>query len=107
MHSVEHIIATALRNSPQKDAVIYFGPMGCQTGFYFLFDSARLTDAQAIALLQQVFAQGADWDGPMPGKSSRECGNYVNLDAALARQCCAFYAEVIRDWTAEQLVYPE
>ena len=58
-------------------------------------------------MLQQVFAQGADWDGPMPGKSSRECGNYVNLDAALARQCCAFYAGVIRDWTAEQLVYPE
>ena len=52
MHSVEHIIATALRNSPQKDAVIYFGPMGCQTGFYFLFDSQRLTDAQAIDLLQ-------------------------------------------------------
>ena len=43
----------------------------------------------------------------MPGKSSRECGNYVNLDVALARACCAFYAEVIRDWTAEQLVYPE
>ena len=107
MHSVEHTIATALRNSPQKDAVIYFGPMGCQTGFYFLFDSARLTDAQAIALLQQVFAQGAAWDGPMPGKSSWECGNYVNLDVALAQQCCAFYAEVIRDWTVEQLAYPE
>ena len=44
MHSVEHIIATLLRNSPEKDAVIYFGPMGCQTGFYFLFDSRRLTD---------------------------------------------------------------
>ena len=107
MHSVEHIIATLLRNGRARDAVIYFGPMGCQTGFYFLFDSARLTDTQAIVLLQQVFAQGAAWDGPMPGKSSRECGNYVNLDAALARQCCAFYAEVIRDWTAEQLVYPE
>ena len=62
MHSVEHIIATALRNSPQKDAVIYFGPMGCQTGFYFLFDSQRLTDAQAIDLLRQVFAQGAVWN---------------------------------------------
>ena len=107
MHSVEHTIATALRNSPQKDAVIYFGPMGCQTGFYFLFDSAQLTDDQAIALLQQVFAQGAAWDGPMPGKSSRECGNYVNLDVTLAQQCCAFYAEVIRDWTVEQLAYPE
>ena len=66
MHSVEHIIATALRNSPQKDAVIYFGPMGCQTGFYFLFDSVRLSDEQAIDLLRQAFAQGAVWSDPMP-----------------------------------------
>ena len=107
MHSVEHIIATALRNSPQKDAVIYFGPMGCQTGFYFLFDSQRLTDAQAIDLLRQVFAQGAVWNAGMPGKSSRECGNYNNLDVALARECCAFYAGIIDGWTVEKLVYPE
>ena len=107
MHSVEHIIATALHSSVQKDAVIYFGPMGCQTGFYFLFDSTRLTDGEAIALLRQVFAQGAAWDAPMPGKSARECGNYVNLDVSLARDCCAFYGDVIRDWTVEKLVYPE
>ena len=107
MHSVEHIIATALRNSPQKDAVIYFGPMGCQTGFYFLFDSVRLSDEQAIDLLRHAFAQGAAWSDPMPGKSSRECGNYRNLDTALARDCCAFYANVIRNWDVGQLVYPE
>ena len=107
MHSVEHIIATSLRNSAQKDAVIYFGPMGCQTGFYFLFDSQQLTDAQAIDLLRQAFAQGAAWEGPMPGKSSRECGNYVNLDVTLARECCAFYAGILTDWTVEKLVYPE
>ena len=96
-----------MRNSPQKDAVIYFGPMGCQTGFYFLFDSVRLSDAQAIDLLRQAFAQGAVWSDPMPGKSSRECGNYRNLDTALARDCCAFYANVIRNWDVGQLVYPE
>ena len=107
MHSVEHIIATALRNSARKDAVIYFGPMGCQTGFYFLFDSAQLSDAQAIELLRQAFAQGAAWSEPMPGKSSRECGNYRNLDTALARECCAFYFDLIRNWTVERLVYPE
>ena len=107
MHSVEHIIATALRSSVHKDAIIYFGPMGCQTGFYFLFDSTRLTDGEAIALLRQVFAQGAAWDAPMPGKSARECGNYVNLDVSLAQDCCAFYGDVIRDWTVEKLVYPE
>lgn len=107
MHSVEHIIATALRNSPQKDAVVYFGPMGCQTGFYFLFDSAQLTDDQAIDLLRKVFAQGAAWDASMPGKSSRECGNYVNLDTGLAKKCCAYYAAVLDGWTTEKLIYPE
>ena len=107
LHSAEHLFATLLRNSAQKDAVLYFGPMGCQTGFYFLFDSQRLTDAQAIDLLRQVFAQGAVWNAAMPGKSSRECGNYNNLDVALARECCAFYADIIDSWTAEKLVYPE
>ena len=106
MHSVEHIVATLLRNSAAKDAVIYFGPMGCQTGFYFLFDGARLTDGEAIALLQEVFAKAARYDGPMPGCSARECGNYINLDTALARACCAFYAEVIGEWSVEKLVYP-
>ena len=107
MHSVEHIIATLARNSEKKEAVIYFGPMGCQTGFYFLFDSAQLSDDDAIELLKSVFAAAAVYDGSMPGYSAKECGNYINLDTSLARECCAFYAEVIRNWTAEKLVYPE
>lgn len=106
MHSVEHIIATLLRNSEKKDAVIYFGPMGCQTGFYFLFDGSQLTDGEAIRLLQQVFAAGASYEGEMPGCSAAECGNYRNLDVALARDCCRYYAEVIADWDAAKLTYP-
>ena len=107
MHSVEHLIATFLRNSPQKGAVIYFGPMGCQTGFYFLFDSRQLSDAGAIRLLQDVFTAAAAYDGPLPGKSAAECGNYVNLDKDLAHLCCLWYAELIRGWTEEKLAYPE
>ena len=106
MHSVEHIIATLLRNSEKKDAVIYFGPMGCQTGFYFLFDGAQLTNGEAIRLLQQVFAAGASYEGEMPGCSAAECGNYRNLDVALARDCCRYYAAVIADWDAAKLTYP-
>ena len=70
MHSVEHVIATLLRNSPRKDAVVYFGPMGCQTGFYFLFDGAQLSESEAVALVQQVFARGAAYDGEMPGTAA-------------------------------------
>ena len=107
MHSVEHLIATLLRNSEDKEAVIYFGPMGCQTGFYFLFDNRLLSLEGAIELLKEVFTAAANFEGEMPGKSAVECGNYVNLDVTLAQQCCVFYAEVIRDWTVEQLAYPE
>ena len=107
LHSVEHVIATLLRNSPQKDAVIYFGPMGCQTGFYFLFDGETLSNANAVRLLQRVFTAAAKFDGAMPGASARKCGNYRNLDVELARRCCAYYADVIADWSEEKLVYPE
>ena len=106
IHSVEHIIATLLRNSEKKDAVIYFGPFGCQTGFYFLFDEAQITISEAIRLLQQVFAAGASYEGEMPGCSAAECGNYRNLDVALARDCCRYYAAVIADWDAAKLSYP-
>lgn len=105
MHSVEHIIATLLRNGRAKDAIIYFGPMGCQTGFYLLFDSRRLTDAKAVELVKETFAAGAAFAGEMPGKSAAECGNYINLDVALARTQCAYYIGVIRDWTEEKLAY--
>ena len=105
MHSVEHIIATLLRNGRAKDAIIYFGPMGCQTGFYLLVDGSRLSDAESVALVQETFAAGAAYEGEMPGKSAIECGNYANLDTELARRQCAYYTDVIRNWTAEQLAY--
>ncbi len=106
MHSVEHLVATLLRNSAGKDAVVYFGPMGCQTGFYFLFDGDKLTNGQAIALLQAVFAQAAVYDGPMPGCSAAECGNYRNLSVEEGRACCAWYSRLIDRWTEEKLTYP-
>ena len=105
MHSAEHLIATLLRNSRAKEAVVYFGPMGCQTGFYFLFDSALLPVADAVELLKEVFTAAARNDGEMPGASAVECGNYINLDVELGKAVCAFYAALIRDWTEEKLAY--
>lgn len=105
MHSAEHLIATLLRNSAEKDAVIYFGPMGCQTGFYFLFDNRLLSCEGAIDLLKEVFAAAADFQGEMPGKSPAECGNYINLDVETGRRVCRFYADLIRDWAVEKLAY--
>ena len=105
MHSAEHLIATLLRNSRAREAVDYFGPMGCQTGFYFLFDSALLSIADAVELLKEVFSAAAEFDGEMPGKSAAECGNYINLDVELGKAVCKFYAELIAHWTEEKLAY--
>lgn len=72
MHSAEHLIATLLRNSAHKEAVIYFGPMGCQTGFYFLFDNRLLSCEEAISLLQEVFSQGGQTSpGRCPARARR------------------------------------
>ena len=86
--------------------MIYFGPMGCQTGFYFLFDGDKLTLSQSIALLQSVFARAAEYSGPMPGCSAAECGNYKNLSVEEGRSCCAWYCGLIASWTEEKLKYP-
>lgn len=104
MHSVEHLIATLLRNSAHKDAVIYFGPMGCQTGFYFLFDERVLPVGGAVELVKEVFA-AAEGAEEMPGKSAAECGNYANLDLETGKAVCRFYSGVIQDWTVERLAY--
>ena len=79
--------------------------MGCQTGFYFLFDGAQLSSKDAVALVKEVFSAGAAFAGEMPGKSPVECGNYINLDVNLARTQCAYYSGIIRDWTVEKLAY--
>ena len=105
MHSVEHLIATLLRNSEDQEAVVYFGPMGCQTGFYFLFNNQLLSCEGAVELLKEVFSKAAAFEGEMPGKSAMECGNYANLDVDTGKAACRWYAELISDWTVEKLAY--
>lgn len=105
MHSVEHLIATLLRNSAEQNAVVYFGPMGCQTGFYFLFDNRLLSCEGAVRLLKEVFSSAASFAGEMPGKSAVECGNYANLDVETGKAVCRWYADLIADWTVEKLAY--
>ena len=79
--------------------------MGCQTGFYLLVDGNQISDAEAVELVKETFAAGAVFEGPMPGKSAAECGNYINLDVELAKRQCAVYCETVREWTVEKLAY--
>ena len=89
MHSVEHMLATFLRNSEYADRVIYFGPMGCQTGFYLLMRDT--SDSEAYALTKKVLRQTIDHDGEMFGAERKECGNYKNLDLASVKAECSAY----------------
>lgn len=92
MHSVEHLLATALRNSYLKDDIIYFGPMGCQTGYYCLMrvDS----DFNFMKFLKDVMVYALSFDS-MPGQSAVECGNYKNLDLELGKSCIKNYLNLL------------
>lgn len=91
MHSLEHMFATMIRNSAIKDSVIYFGPMGCQTGFYLLVRNAD--NKTVVEQIKKTLADIVSYDGEMPGASEIECGNYRNLDVELAKREAKRYLE--------------
>ncbi|MBQ8519714.1 MAG: S-ribosylhomocysteine lyase [Agathobacter sp.] len=105
MHSLEHMFATYARNSAVADKVIYFGPMGCQTGFYFLVKD--LAPVEVFELTIEILEDILAYEGPVFGASAIECGNYANLDLALAKEEAAKYLEVLNDWENMQFSYPE
>ncbi|MBO7403728.1 MAG: S-ribosylhomocysteine lyase [Clostridia bacterium] len=93
MHSVEHMFATFVRNSEIRDRVVYFGPMGCQTGFYLL--TRGVPDEEVLAVTKDVLGKILAYDGPVCGASRKECGNYQNLDLGDAKRECARYLAVL------------
>lgn len=103
MHSLEHLFATFVRNSEIGSDVIYFGPMGCQTGFYLLVRNAD--NAQVLEVIKKTLSDISCYTGEMPGKSEIECGNYRNLDTALARSEAAEYLEKIKNIGVTDLQY--
>ena len=105
-HSFEHLFATLARNSALSDSVIYVGPMGCRTGFYFLVRDT-MTHAQAIDLVRECFAKIAVWDDEIPGATRVQCGNYLDQDLPGARAVAADMCEVLKSWTEEKLKYEE
>lgn len=105
MHSVEHMFATYIRNSEIAEDVIYFGPMGCQTGFYLLVRNAN--DKHVFEITKHVLQQIVEHDGPVFGASAVECGNYRNLDITAARTECATYLEVLKQQTNMEFTYPQ
>lgn len=106
LHTLEHLVATHVRNSQYGRGVIYFGPMGCRTGCYLVMRDC-ITPAEVIAMLQAAFQFTADFEGEIPGAKQRECGNYREHDLADAKVEAARYVQVLADWTPERMTYPE
>ena len=103
MHTVEHLFAVHARNGKYGGNIIYFGPMGCRTGFSLL--TSGLSHSDAIVLIKETVRFIADYDGKIPGTEPKECGNYREHDLAGAKKLCADYYEKIKDWTEDKLAY--
>ena len=105
LHTIEHLFATFARNSAYCDQVIYFGPMGCRTGFYFLVRD--LPPQTAINLIIEIFQKIALYQGEIPGAKAKECGNYQEHDLNGAIWESKNFLPVIEHWTVENLQYKQ
>ena len=106
-HTIEHIGATLLRNGKYKDRVIYFGPMGCRTGFYVIF-AGDLESEDIIDVLREAADFVLDYEGEIPGYSPRDCGNYLDNNLTLAKIYMKKYKEEVLDNPVpERLHYPQ
>ena len=108
IHTIEHLGATFLRNHKvYKDRVLYFGPMGCRTGFYLLL-TGDYESADIVPLLQEMFSYIRDFEGEIPGAASRDCGNYLDMNLPMAKYLARkFCDEVLEDIQEDRLIYPE
>ncbi len=108
VHAIEHLGATYLRNDPVwKDRTIYFGPMGCRTGFYVIF-KGDLSSEDIVDIISRMTDFIIDFEGEIPGASPRDCGNYLDMNLSMA----AYYArkykrEVLENIMPDRLNYPD
>lgn len=107
VHAIEHLGATYLRNDPTwKDRVVYFGPMGCRTGFYLLL-SGDLASEDVLPLVADTFRFIRDFSGEIPGASAKDCGNYLDMNLPMAQFYARRYVSVLETAAPETLRYPE
>lgn len=103
IHTIEHLFATYARNCEYKDAVIYFGPMGCRTGCYFL--TRNLDNKTVLKIIKDAFEFISKFEGEIPGSSAVECGNYRDHNLPLAKIEAEKYCEVLKPLTEENMQY--
>lgn len=108
MHAIEHLAATFLRNHPvEKDNIIYFGPMGCRTGFYLLM-KGDLESKDIVELTKEMLEFVSNFEGEIPGATPRDCGNCADMNLSLARnEAKKYLVEVIENIGFDNLNYPK
>jgi S-ribosylhomocysteine lyase len=108
VHTLEHLGATFLRNHAEySDKVLYFGPMGCRTGFYLLL-SGNYESRDIVPLMKEMFSFIASFEGEIPGASAKDCGNYLDMNLPMARyEAKRYLNNVLLDIQDNQLYYPE
>lgn len=108
MHTIEHLGATFLRNHAEYgEKTLYFGPMGCRTGFYLLL-AGNYESKDIVPLMREMFTFIAEFEGKVPGAAPKDCGNYLDMNLPMAKYCARKYLkEVLENITDKQLIYPE
>lgn len=108
IHAIEHLGATFLRNDEEfKDRIVYFGPMGCRTGFYLLL-AGDYDSSDIVPLVTRTYEFIRDFQGEVPGASPRDCGNYLDINGGMASYLAGKYLDqVLYGITEDRLVYPE
>lgn len=106
MHSFEHLFATYARNTKYSENIIYIGPMGCRTGFYFLVRN-KISNEEALEIIKESFEFIKNFEGKIPGTNKEECGNYLEHDLEGAKSIASDMLEVLKDWTEEKMIYEQ
>lgn len=108
IHTIEHLAATFLRNHPDFGSkTIYFGPMGCRTGFYLLL-AGDYASEDIVPLVTEMFSFISNFEGDVPGAIAKDCGNYLDMNLTMAKYVAKKYlTEVLGQITEQQLIYPE
>lgn len=108
LHAIEHLGATFLRNHKEwGENILYFGPMGCRTGFYLLLNG-DYESKDIVSLLKEMFAFIKDFEGEVPGACAKDCGNYLDINLPMAKYIAKRYLnDVLVNITNDRLVYPE
>ena len=106
MHTFEHLFATYVRNTKYAESIIYVGPMGCRTGFYFIVRD-DISHSEAIQIMKNTFDFVLAFEGEIPGTNKIECGNYLEHDLEGAKDIAKDMKNVLQNWNVERLNYDE